>query len=279
MGSIYQQPIRKYTNGYETWWIDRHPHRDVLRDINQCLHAFPEEQLVILHDGTIVMFITDLDLLNKIEKEMKLIRILITLDDLKKRPLNPKTVEIFNRTCELAPHNIFVMRHWLYEDEDGPERCTYNLTRNGNDRKPSSQLLDDARMYIEKNVYTDEEWEKWFIPAINDVLDYNACFIRWMPGYVIRNKKDLKLYIVEYDYATAFGQGCPYECTDYQNLALCTLDSKDGHITGSWAWANYNDYELIDKEHTEENIEKIRDYHRGTRPPYHLRKEMLKLYY
>jgi len=202
----------------------------------------------------------------------------ITLAELKARPLNPNTVETFNRTQELFCGNILAKRYRLYNDERGPQSCAYDLTRNGNDRKPSKQLLDDARMYIEKGVYTDEEWEQWFIPAINEVLEYNASFVRWKPGYVIRSKRDGSLYIVEYDYATAFGQGCPYECTDYENLSLCSLDSK-GHISGSWAWANYNNYELVDKDHTKENIAKVRAYLKGSNPPYCLRDEILKLYY
>lgn len=203
----------------------------------------------------------------------------ITLDELKSRPLNPETVEKFERTCELWYGNIQAMRYRLYHVERGPQSCAYDLTRNGNNRKPSKQLLDDARMYIEKKVYTDEEWEKYFIPAINEVLEYNANFVRWMPGYLIRKKGSNSLSIVEYDYATGYGQKYPYECTDYESLSLCSLDSKDGHITGSCSWANYKDYELVDKDHTKENIAKIRAYHKGSKHPINLRSEMIKLYY
>lgn len=203
----------------------------------------------------------------------------ITLAELKARPLNKDTVERFDRTCELWWHNIQCMRYRLYADEKGPQSCAYELVRNGNDRKPTKQLLDDARMYIEKCVYTDEEWEKWFIPAINEVLDFNNNFVRWKPGYLVRDKENGRLFIVEYDYATAFGRGCPYECTNYESLSLCSLDSKGEKITGSFAWSNYHAYELVDKNHAKENIKKIRSFLKGSNPPYCLREEILNLYY
>lgn len=64
--------FKRYTNGYEAWYIDEHPHKDVLRDVSRGIFAFPEEKIVIMHDGTIVMFLESIDDLVRIEKEMRL---------------------------------------------------------------------------------------------------------------------------------------------------------------------------------------------------------------
>jgi len=69
--------IRGYANGYTAHWIDMHPHGKVYRDVNNGLGyvAFPEEQIVLLHrDGPVVMFLETTGDLDRIEKEMRLVR-------------------------------------------------------------------------------------------------------------------------------------------------------------------------------------------------------------
>ena len=113
----------------------------------------------------------------------------ITLEQLKARPINPETVEMFERTMELWHGNICAMQNRMAMGGDEVEYLTYEMTHDGNDVKSSEQMLDDARLYIEKHVYTDEQWEQYFIPAINKMLEYNANFVRFMPGYLIRHKE------------------------------------------------------------------------------------------
>ncbi len=64
--------IKKYTNGYEAHWIDRHPKRFIFRDVDFYLTALPDEKIVILKDGVIVMYLPELPDLNKLEKELAL---------------------------------------------------------------------------------------------------------------------------------------------------------------------------------------------------------------
>ena len=196
----------------------------------------------------------------------------ITLQDLKERKLNPKTADRMERTWELSDHNKMVYR---YRMEKGDiDSCTFDMTHNGNDPKSNEQMLDDARCYYEQHVYTDEEWERYFLPAINEMIAYNDSFVRWMPGYVIRHKQTGIVSIVEYDYALGFGG------RDYTSLSVVDLNS-DGSISHSWAWAHYEQYELIDKDHTEENIAKILAYHkeRGHDVPYYLSQELSRMLY
>lgn len=70
--------IRKYENGYEAHWIDKHPHGAFYRDVNDpsCLTAFPKESVMLLTENwTVVMFLKGLSDLERIENEMKLKRI------------------------------------------------------------------------------------------------------------------------------------------------------------------------------------------------------------
>ena len=68
--------FKRYTNGYEAWWIELHPREKVLRDINQPVHAFPEEKIVLMHDTSInsvpVVFLKTIDELYSIEDQMNL---------------------------------------------------------------------------------------------------------------------------------------------------------------------------------------------------------------
>ena len=69
--------IRGYANGYTAHWIDMHPHGKTYRTLDNAsgLVALPDEQIMLLHrDGTIVMLLKTLDDLDRIEKEMRLVR-------------------------------------------------------------------------------------------------------------------------------------------------------------------------------------------------------------
>lgn len=203
----------------------------------------------------------------------------ITLEELKMRPINPETTERFERTMELWHGNIQALRYRM--DSGDPfeiKSCVFSMTHNGNDPKSNDDLLNDARMYIEYNVYSDAEWEQYFLPAINKMLEYNDHFERWMPGYLIRHKETKELYLVEYDYALAFGHRNGHECRNFTSLSVCALH-KDGHITGTYAWKNYNDFELVDKDHAEENIAKIRAFVQKGSIPYNLSSELSQTYY
>ena len=191
----------------------------------------------------------------------------MTLQELKMRPINPWTKQSMEYSRELSEWNIQVKRNRM-TNPDGIQTNIYDMTQN----KSNEQMLDDARMYIEKNVYTDEQWKQYFIPAINEMIAYNDNFVRWHPGYLIREKKTGKLAILEYDYSTAFGG------RDYKSLSICELD-ENGKIHHSWAWAQYDNYELVDSEHTTENIAKIKEYCAGKNPPYCMCSEMSQMLY
>ena len=195
----------------------------------------------------------------------------MTLQELKQRPINPRTKELMERTWELSEWNICVYRNRMANPDDISSNI-WDMTHNGNDPKSNEQMLDDARMYIQKGVYTDEQWEQYFIPAINEMIAFNDSFVRWYPGYLIREKKTGKLAILEYDYSTAFGG------RDYKSLSVCELD-ENGEIRRSWAWARYDNYELVDSEHTAENIAKIKKYCAGKNPPYCMNSETSLLLY
>lgn len=129
-----------------------------------------------------------------------------------------------------------------------------------------------------KQVYTDEQWEQFFIPAINKMIKYNDEFVRWMPGYVIKEKGSNKRYIVFYDYALAYSHLCGRECRDFTSLCIGRLDDT-GEIDMSWSWAGYNNYELIDKDHANSNIEVIRRYLRDKKFPSNLSVDLIRLLY
>ena len=67
--------IKKYTNGYEAHLIDKHPHGEFYRDINNScgVVAYPEEKIMLLQSaGCVVVFLKDRSELGEIEKSMKL---------------------------------------------------------------------------------------------------------------------------------------------------------------------------------------------------------------
>ncbi len=204
---------------------------------------------------------------------------IITLEELKKRPINRYINDMLYRTLRLGDDwNERIYKERML-DEYERRYCIADIVQEGNDPRDSKEILDIARCYIERGLYTDEQWEKYIIPAINEIIAYNESFVRWMPGYLIRSKKYGNLCIVEYDFAMGFGYLCGHENRDYTSLALCRL--RKGEPAGSWAWANYKDYELVDTEHTQENIAKVRDYHISNKHqvPYYLSSKMERMFY
>lgn len=151
----------------------------------------------------------------------------------------------------------------------------------GNALMSNTDILDTASICAINNVYTEKEWKKYFLPAINKAIKKNNTFVRWMPGDVIKcfikdgfiaTPEDIA--IVEYDYATGFGG------RDFKNLSICSLDT-NGNVKNSWAWANYNKWKLIDNEHRIENIEKVRMYHKEHKSvvPFYISQEIKSLLY
>ena len=69
----YKRGFKRYTNGYEAWYIEDHPHKDVLRDFRRGIFAFPEEKIVVMHNGAVVVFLETINDLDKLEKDMHLI--------------------------------------------------------------------------------------------------------------------------------------------------------------------------------------------------------------
>ena len=181
---------------------------------------------------------------------------MITLKSIRRRKLNKEMWEMLHETWELGDeHNDSVTRYRM--ENNDIDYCIYDLTHYGNDPYMNEDLLDRAKCYYKAGIYTDEEWEKYFLPAINEQIKHNDNFLRFHPGYLIRNKSTKELAIVQYDYAEAFGG------TDYTDLDICDLDDK-GKIVRNWAWASYNDYELVDSSNAtvEANIKKLRKYHK-----------------
>lgn len=64
--------FKRYTNGYEAWWLENHPNEAVLRDVNQLVCAFPDDKIVIMHGGVPVVFLKNIDELRSIEDQMHL---------------------------------------------------------------------------------------------------------------------------------------------------------------------------------------------------------------
>lgn len=68
----YKRGFKRYTNGYEAWYIEDHPHKDVFRDFRRDIFAYPEEKIVVMHDGAVVVFLETIDDLIKLEENMHL---------------------------------------------------------------------------------------------------------------------------------------------------------------------------------------------------------------
>ena len=132
----------------------------------------------------------------------------------------------------------------------------YDITHNGNDPRTNKEIINRARWYYSQHVMTDEEIEKYILPAINETISYNDSFVRWMPGSLIKKKETGELKILGYDY------GYKYGGRNFTSLHVYDLD-KDGKIDGSHAWEFYGNYELVDIEKNNERIKQIADYESG----------------
>ena len=177
----------------------------------------------------------------------------MTLQELKEYPLDKEYLKDLNeRNVINKDHREFhqnKMKSSYYRKYE-----IFDMTHYGNDPRSNDDMLKFARCYIECNIYTDKQWNKYFIPAINKMIDYNNTFERWHPGYLIKDANG-NLAIVENDYSEAFGG------RNYTSLAICELDSNK-NITYGWAWAKYENYCLVSKdpEIISENLEKIREH-------------------
>ena len=195
----------------------------------------------------------------------------MTLQELKKYPLDKEYLKDLNeRNVINKDHREFRQNRMksAYYRKWEIQKMTYD----GNDPRSNNDMLDFARCYIECDIYTDKQWNKYFIPAINEMIDYNNTFERWHPGYLIKDVKG-NLAIVEHDYSEAFGG------RNYTSLAICELDSNE-NITYGWAWAKYENYCLVSKEPeiVSKNLEKIRKYNieRGDGAPIGTNPELAK---
>lgn len=175
---------------------------------------------------------------------------MITYEDIAKRPFNGKSrSEVCEFNDKFRDWNIRAIRCQM--DSGSTDYLINDLVEG----KTTEQILDDARTYIEYDVYTREEWDKYFIPAINKKIEYNESFVRWFPGYLIRNKETGKMYIVkgDYNYLCDLARPC------FKDLSVYNLD-ENGEIEFGWAWLPYESCELVDTEHIKENFEKIERY-------------------
>lgn len=190
----------------------------------------------------------------------------ITLEQLKALPISKAVAEEIERLGPEGSCNFEVDQNRLRGKVKRPEQngCVeytpdyvdlviQDMTHDGNEPMSNKRMLDNARLYIHYNVFTDEEWNNILLPAINRQIAENDSFVRWMPGYLIRSKEDGRLAIVDHDYAYRFGG------RDYTSLCICELDY-EGNICNHWAWARYDCYELVDADHVKENIEKMMRY-------------------
>ena len=200
----------------------------------------------------------------------------VTLADIKARDINHAVASRMIRRAELSAWNRRAKR--IRFDEGNIDGCVADIIQDGNDPRDNEELLDVARCYIEAGIYTDQEWQEVFIPAINTAMAYNDAFVRWYPGYLIRNRRTGMECIVQYDYAMGFESSMGRPCRDFTSLTVCSVDG-EGRIRGSWAWAHYEDYELVDKDHTKENIAKVREYLKGQPMPFFLSQEMQELFF
>ena len=177
----------------------------------------------------------------------------MTLQELKKYPLDEEYLKDLNeRNVINKDHREFHQKR--IKNAHDREYDIWEITHDGNDPRSNNDMLNFARCYIECNIYTDKQWNKYFIPAINEMIDYNNTFERWHPGYLIKDAKG-NLAIVEHDYSEAFGG------RNYTSLAIYELDSNE-NIKFGWAWAEYENYCLVSKEPeiVSKNLEKIRKY-------------------
>ena len=197
---------------------------------------------------------------------------MVTLEQLKKKPLGKITEKKLDAFFQ---HNRQVARSRMENGKIDWE--VHDMTHDGNNIMDNKTIINRAKLYLD--YYTDEEWEKYFLPAINKAIKYNNKFERWFPGYLIKNKEDGTLAIVEYDYDYAFGHQCFGKGHNWVDLSLCFLDDK-GKIKYSSAWHDYEDYELVDKDNTDKYIQMMRKYNKRIKEkPYYLDPQVDRLLY
>lgn len=67
--------IRKYKNGYEAHWIDKHPRMEYYRNEECDMSAYPDEKVVVLNNcWCVVVFLNGIKELEIFEKEMHLLK-------------------------------------------------------------------------------------------------------------------------------------------------------------------------------------------------------------
>lgn len=74
-----QSLLRRYENGYEAHDIDKHPHGKIFRDPHNPsgIVALPERSIMLLNTcGVVVVFLNNIEDLNRIECAMNLRRVL-----------------------------------------------------------------------------------------------------------------------------------------------------------------------------------------------------------
>lgn len=201
----------------------------------------------------------------------------ITLDDIKTWNVNPEIRDLVERTKTLAWWNVRAFHLLCNDGPSNYERLCREITHYGNDPRPNEEILDIAALFFERGVFYQGNpwfWVEHILPAINRQIEANNSFEPFLPGYLVKNKKTGDKAIVEYDYATAFGG------RNHRSLSLCFL-AEDGHIRSCIAWFSHENYDLVDKEHVKENMEKIRDFHirHNGNPPFFLSEELSQYYY
>lgn len=170
-----------------------------------------------------------------------------------------KNIQCPEGKIENIDNNLHVSRHRMDSGKPYVDWEIYNMTHVGNDPRTNKNMLERAAYMYSKNVFTDDEWNEYFIPAINEMIRQNNTFERWYPGYLIENKKSHERCIVKHDYALGCGHMCIHGCRDYTSLYVYALDENE-NITHSFGWTRYDDYILLDKEHIVENLDKITAY-------------------
>lgn len=79
-------------------------------------------------------------------------------------------------------------------------------------------------------------------------------------GDLVKDKTNGAIGIIEHSYKDAFGHG------SHSEFSILWLDD-DGKPDFSHAWNYKKNLEVIDTEHRQENIKKIRKYNRGDAAP------------
>lgn len=194
----------------------------------------------------------------------------ITLDDIKNHPINEELKEDYIR--RLIIQNDWNKQAHLTRMKSSSYwiKCEiWEMSHDGNEPYSIEELLDHARLFYDDHIYTDEEWNKYFIPEINRAIKSEENFIRWYPGYLVKNKNKEEYAIVEHDYAEAFGG------RNFTDLCLLFLDN-EGNPEYSSAWHDYYDYELIDKDNIEKYLDIIRKYNNGDAAPINMDYQLAK---